>query len=390
MRTEKNLRISFFIFFIALFGGISSNYIVAQEKLELLSGEIAKINSKVLDEERVVSIALPNGYEQGSQKYPVIYLLDGRTHFRHASSAVDYLSGRGIIPQMIVVAVHNIDRNRDFSPVPDKNRPNTGGAEKFLNFLDQELTTYIKKNYRVSDFAILMGHSFGGTFASYALITKPKLFDAYIAVSPYLQYADNHMVKESQEKLKSKYNKQKFFYMTVGNEPDYFKPLEEFSTAIKTKLTDAIHFRYDKYEEDNHGTTPYLSVFNGLKFIFSDWQLPLITFAKGLEAMDEHYHAISSKYGFEVKTPENQINALGYNYLQNKDFDNAIMVFKENVKRYPESANVYDSLGEAYEKNNQLKMAKQNYEMAYKLGKENGDLNTAIFKANFERVQKAL
>jgi len=388
MNTKKIIKLRFLVLLFVFMGGLSF-LTSAQEKLELLSGEIAKINSAALGEERVVSIALPDGYEQGTQKYPVIYLLDGRTHFRHATSAVDYLSQRGIIPQMIVVAVHNIDRNRDFSPVPDKNRPNTGGAEKFLNFLDQELTTFMKKNYRVSNFAILMGHSFGGTFASYALVTKPELFDAYIAVSPYLQYADNHMVKESQAKLKAKYNKPKFLYMSIGNEPDYFKPLEDFSNAIKTKSAEAIQFKYDKYMEDNHGTTPYLSVFNGLKFIFSDWQLPIITFAKGLDAIDEHYQEISLKYGFEIQTPENQINALGYNYLQNKDFDNAIKVFKENVKRYPKSANVYDSLGEAFEKNNQLKLAKQNYETAYKLGKENGDLNTAIYKANFERVQAA-
>jgi uncharacterized protein len=364
-----------------------SKSLLAQEKLELLSGETLKINSEVLNEERVVSVYVPAGYEQGEQKYPVMYLLDGRTHFRHATAAVDYLSTRGIIPQVIVVAVHNIDRTRDFSPIAVKERPNTGGAEKFLSFLSDELSKEIKKKYRVSDFAILMGHSFGGTFANYALIAKPKLFDGYIAVSPYLQYADNHMVKESQTKLKAKYNKQKYWYMSVGNEPDYFKPLEEFSVAMKTKSGEAIKFKYDKFDSENHGTTPYLSVFYGLKFIFSDWQVPILAFEKGIEAMDEHYQKISLKYGFEVKTPENLINRLGYNYLQNKDIDKAILVFKENVMRYPKSANVYDSLGEAYENNKQLKLAKKNYEKAYKIGKENGDRNAAIYKANFERVQ---
>jgi len=390
MRTKKVNKLSFLIGLFVLVGAVLPSSSIAQEKLELLSGEKIKISSAVLGEERVMSVYLPNGYKQGTQKYPVLYLLDGRTHFRHATSAVDYLSGRGVIPQMIVVAVHNIDRTRDFSPVPDKNRPNTGGAEKFLNFLSDELSKHIKKNYRVSDFTVLMGHSFGGTFASYALIAKPKLFDGYIAVSPYLMYADNHMVKESQSKLKAKYNKQKYFYMTVGNEENYFKPLDEFATAMKTKSANAIKFKYDKFMDENHGTTPYLSVFHGLKFVFSDWQLPLVTFAKGLTAMDEHYAEISLKYGFDVETPENQINRLGYNYLQNKDFDNAIMVFKENVKRYPKSANVYDSLGEAFENNKQLKLAKKNYEMAFKLGKENKDANTAVFKANFERLQKAL
>lgn len=390
MKSKKMTKSSFLFGLFVLTAALLPPSLLAQEKLELVSGETIKLTSQILGEERIASVYLPDGYKNSKQKYPVLYLLDGRAHFRHASAAVDYLSGRGVVPKMIVVAVHNIDRTRDFSPVPDKKRPNTGGADKFLNFLSDELSKHIKKNYRVSDFAVLMGHSFGGTFASYALIEKPQLFDGYIAVSPFLMYADNHMLKESQNKLKAKYKKQKYFYMTVGDEPNYLEVLEGYSTAMKTKSGEAIKFKYDKFNEENHGTTPYLSVFHGLKFIFSDWQLPMHTFAKGLDAIDEHYKGISSKYGFDIKTPENQINALGYNYLQNKDISNAILVFKENVKRYPKSANVYDSLGEAYENNKQHKLAKKNYEKAYKLGEENGDRNTAIFKANFERVQKVL
>ena len=66
-----------------------------------------------------MSVNLPNNYIVSSQKYPVLYLLDGRTHFQHATSAVDFLSAMGVIPQMIVVSIHNVDRNRDFSPTYD-------------------------------------------------------------------------------------------------------------------------------------------------------------------------------------------------------------------------------------------------------------------------------
>jgi len=395
MRTKRMNKLSLLIGLLVLVGSILPYSSTAQcslitEKLNELSDGKIKISSKVLGEERVASVFLPMGYEQSAQNYPVLYLLDGRTHFRHATAAVDYLSDRGLIPQMIIVAVHNVDRTRDFSPVAVKEQANTGGAKKFLSYLSDELNTHIKKNYRTSDFTVLMGHSFGGTFASYALLAKPELFDGYIAVSPFLMYADNHMVIASKEKLKAKYSKEKFFYMTVGNEPNYFKPLDEYATAMKTKSGKAIKFKYDKFEGENHGTTPYLSLFHGLKFVYADWQLTRETMAKGVTAMDKHYKMVSLKYGFNIKTSENQINALGYTYIQNKEFDKAIVVFKENVKRFPKSANVYDSLGEAYENNKQLKLAKKNYEMAYKLGKENGDRNTAVFKTNFERMQKAL
>ena len=43
------------------------------------------------------------------------------------------------------------------------------------------------------------------------------------------------------------------------------------------------------------------------------------------------------------------VNNLAYTYLSFKTFDAAIYLFKLNVTNYPDSYNVYDSLGEYYE-----------------------------------------
>ena len=82
------------------------------------------------------------------------------------------------------------------------------------------------------------------------------------------------------------------------------------------------------------------------------------------------------------------LNALGYAYLQVANFDEAINVFKENVKRNPFSSNVYDSLGEAYEKNNQTNLARKNYQKAYDLGKMQHHVNTEIYKTNLDRLNQ--
>ncbi len=367
---------------------VLSNLISASEKLEIISGETFTIQSSALNEERVISVYLPDNYNTASNDYPVLYILDGRAHLTHAIASTNFLSTRGLIPPMIVVSIHNIDRNRDFSPVQTDNLPNTGGAENFLNFVSDELTPYINENYRSSDFTVLMGHSFGGEFATYALLTKPEIFDGYIAISPYLQFADNHIVKESKSLLKPEYDNMKYFYMTVGNEPDYYPALSEFATNLREISSDAIAFKYAMMESEDHNSIPYISLFNGLRFIFSDWQLPPEMIEKGLSKIDEHYNNASSKYNFEIKTPENVINVLGYRYLQNKEYDKAIEVFKENVKRYPGSANVYDSLGEAYENNNQPGLAKKNYQKAYDQGVILDDPNKVIYKRNLERMNQ--
>lgn len=49
-----------------------------------------------------------------------------------------------------------------------------------------------------------------------------------------------------------------------------------------------------------------------------------------------------------VLFPEAEMNALGYGRLQGGQVDEALHLFQMNVAAYPESANVYDSLGDAY------------------------------------------
>jgi predicted alpha/beta superfamily hydrolase len=346
---------------------------------------LIELESTILMEKRIISIDLPDDYTITDSKYPVLYLLDGRTHFKHASAAVDFLSGMGAIPQVIVVSIHNIDRNRDFSPVHTERIPTSGGAEKFLNFLSEELTTYINSNYRSSGMDILLGHSFGGTFAVYSLLEKPGLFDAFIAVSPALQYADNYLVKEAEKGLKP-YKGNRYFYMTVGNEPNYFDALSTFSKVIEEKAEETIQFKYVKMPSENHNTTPYSSVFSGLRYIFSDWQITPDIANKGLTEIDAFYANLSAKYGNPMETPERIINNLGYTYLQVGKIENAISVFEENVKRYPKSANVYDSMGDAFENDGQLDKAAKFYQEAYDIGKKKNDPNASIYKTNLNRV----
>jgi tetratricopeptide (TPR) repeat protein len=140
--------------------------------------------------------------------------------------------------------------------------------------------------------------------------------------------------------------------------------------------------------DEDHATTPYLTLFSGLKFIFSGWQLPVELLQTDLETIDRHFQDLSVRYGIEVKTPELVINTLGYRYLQAGELESAITTFKKNVARYPESANVYDSLGEAYENQGNTKLAAKNYEKAVELGEKKGDVNQSVYRANLERVSR--
>ena len=237
-------------------------------------GETITIKSEILDQERHMLVYLPDGYEDATTEYPVLYLLDGGSHFLHVSGVVQFLSSRGLMPQTIVVAIKNIDRNKDFLPTNVERVPTSGGAKKFLSFIADELFLYIEENYRTTPYKTLVGHSFGGTFTTYTFLEKPDTFDSYIAISPYLHWDEELLVNQAEKILPAEYERSKFFYMTLGDEPPYIPAIDRFVSLIEEKSPANLEFTYTQMIKETHNSIPHLTVYYGLEKLYSDWNLP--------------------------------------------------------------------------------------------------------------------
>jgi len=361
------------------------SHIEAQKKT-LPIGESLVIHSDILNQDREVLVYRPNYQEGFGKNIPVLYVLDGGAHFHYITGIVSYLSGQGVIPPVIVVAIKNINRNIDFSPIPIDGLPGSGGAKAFQKFIAKELMPMIAEKYYVADYSVLMGHSLGGTFATYSLLSYPNVFDSYISVSPYLQFGEGYLIEQTEKFLKSAYDSEKKMFMTLGDEPAYYETHDAFKKIIKERDPKNFHMKYVSMDKENHGTTPLLSVYYGLEFIFNDWQLP-----KTIESvwqLDKQNQILAEKYGMEIQSDEQTINLLGYKFLQAGELDKAIETFKENIKRYPESANVYDSMGDAYKNNKEFDKAKKNYSKAVKIGMKQNHPYLQAYQKNLEGLEK--
>jgi len=132
----------------------------------------------------------------------------------------------------------------------------------------------------------------------------------------------------------------------------------------------------------------------GLRKVYEGWQglrdpkSGAVT--GGLQGADAHYKKLSEKFGYSIPVPENLINQMGYQFLFDGKRDEAIAAFKANVERYPASANVYDSLAEAYEREGKIELAEPLYDKARVLGEQNKDPNAATYKANYDRAHAKL
>lgn len=92
---------------------------------------------------------------------------------------------------------------------------------------------------------------------------------------------------------------------------------------------------------------------------------------KGVGEGIARYHVVKMEDSGEYIFSEKSLNALGYKLLNDGKIEDAIEVFKLNVEEYPDSFNVYDSLGEAYLAKGEKKLAKANYKQSLELNPEN-------------------
>jgi len=361
------------------------------------------LKSTVLGEDRVILVRTPAGYDNNNQSYPVIYMTDGDAHMGHTASTVEFLARNGRMSETIVVGITNTDRTRDLSPTrPDVKGatgapqfPTAGGADNFLKFIETELIPDIEKRYRVRPYRTLAGHSLGGLFAIYAMTARPELFNSYVAVSPALQWDNQVAVKRAEEFFKNRKELNATLFVSLGDEPG---PIEDsfhqFKQVLAKSQVKGLEWDAQQWTDEDHGSVVLRSHYAGLRKIYDGWVLPrdrdMGTVAGGMKGVEEHYKKLSDKFKYEIPVPEAIVNQLGYQSLGAGNTEEAIAIFKRNIERYPESANVYDSLAEAYETTGRVDLAAPLYEKASVLGQKNNDPNAALFTANFTRASDKL
>lgn len=363
-------------------------------------GTRTSIRSEILDEERPLMISLPAAYEDGRSRFPVLYLLDPSTRFHHTTATVRTLARIGHLPEMIVVGVVNTDRTRDLGPewnraeIEDDMRATVeraGGADRFLQFLADELIPHVESTYRTSPFRVLVGHSFGGLFAVHTLNQRPDLFQALLAISPSLWWDDGAIVDRARELLPERPELQSRLFVTIGDEGgDMLAQTQAFEEALRHLAPEGLSWEVRYLMDEDHGSVPVPSVHYGLRAFFPRWRVPPFVVEEGIAAVDRHYASLTADLGYPVAASENQINRLGYGALGIGEIEKALSFFQANVERFPKSANVYDSLGEAYEASGDLERARDLYRQAVDLAEQDDGAALDAFREHLAAIEEKL
>ncbi len=391
-------------FILYMFISLISN---AQTDNKIVIGQADSVNSSILKEKRKVWVYTPNlktGVQNPGQRYPVIYLLDGEGHFESVVGMIQQLSqvnGNTIVPEMIIVGIPNTDRTRDLTPTHIVSDPpmmdsgfskNTGGGENFARFLEKELMPHIDSIYPTQPFRVLIGHSFGGLTVMNIITNHTRLFNAYIAIDPSMWYDKEQFLKTTQQKLSAQKYIGTSLYVGIANtmsEGMTLVKLKKDTTAdtrhirsifamdkfIKSNLQNGLKYNSKYYDDDDHGSVPLISEYDGLRFIFSWYRFKFTTadfIGPGTEIvqrMKQHYQTVSKEFGYKVSPPEMMINGLGYNSLSLKQYAKAAALFEMNMENYPENGNVYDSYADVLVAQKDTIKAIANYQKALAITK---------------------
>ncbi|MGH7654679.1 MAG: alpha/beta hydrolase [Gemmatimonadaceae bacterium] len=281
------------------------------------------IQSKILSEPRKISVHLPDGYAASGARYPVVYLLDGEQLLLPVSGLTTALAWSFKAPPMIVVAINNVSRARDFTvpwtaktaaaPTEQRYLAQSGGADKFLAFLKSELVPAVESRYRAAGFRVLAGHSLGGLFALHAFASEPDLFRGVIAASPAAQWNGDGEVDRVNSMLVAGHDlaAHRLFVSVAEKEfDDSPRAIARLGDFLRASSPAGLQWELRTITGEDHGTAMVPAVYAGLEFMFADYRLPTAVFDQGLDSTLAYYQRESRDYGFTMNPMEGDLFAM--------------------------------------------------------------------------------
>lgn len=249
-----------------------------------------------------VWVDLPPSYFENDKPYPVVFTTDSDYGFPLIRSLRRRIGGKGKnVEDFVLVGLSYCvgeesmpSKRRDYTPTDPFARSGTkplasvydrastyGQAAAYRDYIERDVFALIAREYRVDmQRKVYVGHSFGGLFGSYVLLTKPGMFHSYILGSPSLwfdqrtmfdleaRYADTHRDLPAHVLLSIG------AYETRGSGPRYLDTdmigdMHRFERALKSRGYPGLRIESEVLPDEDHLTGLPRTITHGLL-----WALP--------------------------------------------------------------------------------------------------------------------
>jgi hypothetical protein len=267
-RIMTTTRILFFLLAVVI-----SRAQTPESEVSLADTQQRTLTSAKIGQRYELLVSLPEGYAKSGQSYPVLYVLDGWHFPLMAFIQQNNVYSKRIRPVIIVNVSHGATgyvalRARDFTPTRTAREANSGGAAAFLDFLEHQLIPFVDRTWRtVPTDRGLLGHSYGGLFAIYALEQRPALFQRIVAASPALEWDGRLLLTAARDRLR-KLSAPVRLDLSVGDEGDNTGSTTAFAKILDELKPAGLDYRFTLYRGENHNSVRLVSFPAGLYWAY--------------------------------------------------------------------------------------------------------------------------
>ncbi|WP_420470806.1 alpha/beta hydrolase [Brevundimonas sp. FT23042] len=225
-------------------------------------GETFTVASPLMGKDRELNVLLPDGYEAGAARYPVIYILDGgqAQDFPTYAAMIRQAARDGQMQPVIVVGVASEDRQNELTERARDRQiitrwPNHGQSERFRQFLTDEVKPWVETRYRTDGEDAVLGESAAALFIVEAFLEQPTLFDRYLAISPSLWWDREALSKRAAGLLAAHPAGDRLLLLSIADEGGQMQSgLNRLMLALDRAGPQGLHWRYEPRHDLEHST----------------------------------------------------------------------------------------------------------------------------------------
>jgi len=236
------------------------------------TGRLDSVNSTILHQKRYIQVFIPEAYKPGSpDKYDVLYVLDGGNwNISLIKQVQRFVEGEGNMPPTIIVSVMGIDRNVELTPTHLDSWKGSGGGHDFLGYIKNELIPYINQKYPSNGDNTIWGHSLGGMFVLYAMLSEPNTFKSYICVDPSVWWDNCLVAKMAAEKLPAMKDLNATLYISGRHDANFHDMrVDSIETVLKQFAPAGLKWKVEPYENETHSSVRLKTTYDGLKYAYA-------------------------------------------------------------------------------------------------------------------------
>lgn len=370
-----------YIFYLTLFL-LSINLLTCQN---IDSLNISRINdtifSKYLNEKRSLQIQLPRTYDfELDKKYPLMIVLDADYMFNLVAGSVDYLSYWGDIPENMVVGINQKDtRFKDSSVLDNLTFTPITSTAAFYDFIVNEIIPYFSKNYRISNFRIIVGQERTANFVNFFLLKQNPQIRGVISISPKISKNMKGYLFENLSKLNSK-----VVYTLSTSKKDFetiYTDVIELKKSLDSIENKNLKFESIIFDKENHYILPSVSIPNSIRTTYSIYSdidkteydsIISKLDSSPVEYLKNKYQLIKDFYDEDKTISINDFMAIEEYIEENELFDLYDKLSQLAYDEYPETVLPSYYKGRFFEETGNPEKAMHIYRSAYNMNEVEG------------------